>query len=455
MKTKRGFLLMVVAVVVALISMVHAASACAQAFGNQQDDNMSFTVRAKPVEPAQSGLWKIEITIHSDTGWHVYSPGAGEFTIPIEPKIGLPAGVSEFAPWKYPESDDGLGHLTDGQVFYYQVLTADRELLKQIQLDLRYQACNESVCLPPKTIKLDLGKLKLPDPVPVANGADKNDRLDILNRPIDNREVYMLVFSGAQAMIADDNTLDIDELNNLLKEAGQTSTRMLPESKLPNADNIYESMVRSSLMMANVYDCGKCDKQHVSTAGGVVVGPDGLVLTNYHVIEKNPGTFGLAAVTHEGVCHPIIEILAASRADDIALIRLGGDTSDLHPAAIAKQQPGPMSLVNVLSHPHREYFVLTDGRVSRYVHDLRPDRSKTVWMEITADFGGGSSGSGVFNESGELIGLVSTILPLVRKDGSQEHIGDAANPDSAKAEHVELNLHRCVPLDAVHSLFSK
>ena len=256
-------------------------------------------------------------------------------------------------------------------------------------------------------------------------------------------------------MIARDDTLDIEALNKLLKEASETSGQKFPKTKLPNADSVYESMVRSSLLMANIYDCGKCDKQHVSTAGGVVVGPDGLVLTNYHVIEKNSGTFGLAAVTHEGVCHPIIEILAASQADDVALIRLGGDTGNLHPAPIAQPQPRPMSLVNVLSHPHREYFVLTDGRVSRYVQDPRPDRPKTVWMEITADFGGGSSGSGVFNESGELIGLVSTILPLVRKESTQEHVGDAANPASGKAEHVELNLHRCVPLEAIHSLFSK
>jgi S1-C subfamily serine protease len=207
--------------------------------------------------------------------------------------------------------------------------------------------------------------------------------------------------------------------------------------------------------MANVYDCGKCDKQHASTAGGVVIGPDGLVLTNYHVIEKsNPGTLGLVAVTHDGVAHPIVEILAASAADDVALIRIGGDTSQLQPAPVANKQPGPMTPVNVLSHPHRQYFVLTDGQVSRYTVDMRPLRPETVWMEITADCGGGSSGSGVFNEAGEVVGLVSAILPLVRPDESGGHAsGESAPP--GRSGNVELNLHRCVPLNAILDRFAK
>jgi hypothetical protein len=372
-------------------------------------------------------------------------------------------GVANFGPWKYPESDEDQGHMTDGQTFSCTVITQNRDLLKQTRLKIHFQACNESVCLPPKTVELELETAKVSD-TPLDNGPRKivvEGELDVLNKPINNLEIYRFVLTSAQKSIAEPGHPGFDELQRQLKRARGGANIPVPSTALPDQDAVYESMVHASLIVASVYDCGKCDKQHVNSAGGVVVSTDGLVLTNYHVVDKpSQETLGMVVVTSKGTVHPVAEILSASESQDVALIRVGGDTSQLHPAPIATLRPDPMTPLFVISHPHREYFVLTEGRVSRYVMDPRKNGQVGSWMETTADFGAGSSGSAVFNEAGEVVGLVSRVFPLIRKaeapdDHPAESGTDSVPPKSGRGDLLEMLLHRCVPLNAIRERFSE
>ncbi len=299
-----------------------------------------------------------------------------------------------------------------------------------------------------------------------AQEVDNSPVPELLELGVNNRRVYDLMLARGQWMIAQPDVPDIDELDEQLRRHRDAADIACPDTWRSAEDDLYEGLLCSSLLLADVYDCGKCDNLHVSAAGGVVVSNDGLVLTNHHVVEKkNAGTKGLVAMTHEGVCHPVLEVLSASEADDVALIRLGGDLSRLRPAPIAAEPPSPLTPVFVLSHPHREYFVLTAGRVSRYAADGRRNHRGTRWMEITAEFGAGSSGSGVFNEAGELVGLVSMVVPLIREgDGAQdkEHAdeggddgtGNELRPRRSRDEDLlEMLLRKCVPVDAIRERF--
>ncbi len=448
-------------VLVAASVFAGLAGTAAQSPARQEPDKIRFSVRLTPVDPPRLGIWQVAVTVHADKGWHVYSPGADEFLIPVDPKIVFPDGVSEFAPWKFPDSTGGSGHLTDGQTFSCSVLTGDPGLFRKTRIKLQFQACSESVCLPPKTVELDLANATIDSEVgeKTSGQEDQAGALDVLHRPVNNRAIYRAVLELAKETLAAPGHPDIDELDRQLKNANAAAKVPLPETVLPDEDAVYQAMVRSSLIVADIYDCGKCDQQHVATAGGVVISDDGLALTNFHVIEKdNPGTFGLVAITSQGTSHPVLEILSASRADDVALIRLGGDLSALHPAPLADRAPGPMTPLFVLSHPHREYFVLTEGRVSRYVADLRSTHRNTVWMETTADYGAGSSGSAVFNERGQVIGLVATVSPLIRRrETVDEHAGEDAAENSGikkdRGDLLEMLLHRCVPLTAIQNRF--
>ena len=89
----------------------------------------------------------------------------------------------------------------------------------------------------------------------------------------------------------------------------------------------------------------------------------------------------------------------------------------------------------------------------------------STWLEITAEFSGGSSGSGVFNSHGELVGLVSCIHPMFREqersDRSQkpdnqkpDKEGQVREPPSGRLTYPEQILRRCVPIDSIQKMLT-
>ncbi|MFM7932251.1 MAG: serine protease, partial [Pirellula sp.] len=122
---------------------------------------------------------------------------------------------------------------------------------------------------------------------------------------------------------------------------------------------------------------------------------------------------GMVVMNHLGQCFAIEQVLAAWESADVALIKIKS-SEKFDPVPLATSNPKPLSEVVVMSHPHNEFFVVTTGLTSRLTKPTMEGDS-TTWLEITAEFSGGSSGSGVFNPQGELVGLVSRIHPMFRE----------------------------------------
>lgn len=287
---------------------------------------------------------------------------------------------------------------------------------------------------------------------------ERNEPIDDLcSGIIDNRRIYNTFVMRGRRLIGDERILDAQEMNEIIGRAPASKSIALPELEPIPRSEIHERLKRASVMVGNLYDCGRCSNLHGNIAGGVLIHEDGLVLTNYHVLEgKGDGKIkGMIAMNHLGQCFAIAEVLAASESADVALIRLASATK-FEPVSLAKRRPSQLSEVIVMSHPHNEFYVVTTGLVSRFVKPTMTG-DRTTWMEITAEFSGGSSGSGVFNTEGELVGLVSRIHPMFRPEEKPE--GNSANsrsskPDSVKRpEFVEQILRRCVPLESIQNLF--
>ena len=175
------------------------------------------------------------------------------------------------------------------------------------------------------------------------------------------------------------------------------------------ADNASDAGVKNAVRLASdatlivghLYLCGKCDRWHNNLAGGVLISADGLMITNYHVLKFTQAkTF--AAMTKDGRIFPIEKVLASSSKDDLALVQLGG-AKDLPFVPIAASAETGDALF-VVSHPDAHFYTFTEGHVSRYFLEPK-ERAKRI--QITAPFARGSSGSGIFNGSGELIGLAT------------------------------------------------
>lgn len=191
-----------------------------------------------------------------------------------------------------------------------------------------------------------------------------------------------------------------------------------PADKGDASGSAYVRARAATLVLGHLYLCGKCDQYHGSLSGGILISRDGLVLTNHHVLESREAiVFG--AMTASGVVLAIDEVLAASKADDIALVRLR-DARDLpHVALATPARTGDD--VFVVSHPDGHFHTLTRGIVARKY--LTP-KSGVPRIQITADFAKGSSGCGIFNPRGDLVGVVTSTNSIyyTESEGTKDNL---------------------------------
>jgi serine protease Do len=191
----------------------------------------------------------------------------------------------------------------------------------------------------------------------------------------------------------------------------------------------------STLVFGHLFLCGKCDKYHGNLAGGLLISPDGLALTNYHVLNfREAIVFG--AMTASGGIHAIDEVIAASKADDLALVRLR-DAKNLPHVSIA---PGLATGedVFVISHPDGHFYSLTRGILARKY--LTP-KELVPRLQITADFAKGSSGCGIFNLRGKLAGLVTSTRSIYYHEAD------------GKKDKLQMVVKSGVPLESITKLF--
>ena len=112
---------------------------------------------------------------------------------------------------------------------------------------------------------------------------------------------------------------------------------LTPCDEVPHSSaEVFQSRKSSIVALGNIYKCKRCEHWHSNLAGGVILTPDGIVLTNYHVIE-NAEAAAFGAVTWDGSVHPVTEVLAASKSDDLALVRIAGE--NFQPAPVAFDEP--------------------------------------------------------------------------------------------------------------------
>lgn len=287
--------------------------------------------------------------------------------------------------------------------------------------------------------------------------ADNEPIVDLTEGLIDNRRVYQHFMKRGQALLEDDRIFTDREMLHALEAAPGTTHRTRLAVEPVSKEAVFERCRRASMVVGCLYDCGRCSQIHANLSGGVVVSEDGLVLTNYHVLVREEGKVkGMVAMNHQGECFSIAEVLAASKSADVALIRLACDRP-LEAIPIATGSPNPLSPIFVISHPHNEFFAVSTGVVSRLAKSGMPGDSAT-WLEITAEFSGGSSGSGIFDVSGQLVGLVSRIHPLFRMENGNGSRSGASSSTQSPANglpkvFVEQILRRCVPVEAIHGLW--
>ena len=126
---------------------------------------------------------------------------------------------------------------------------------------------------------------------------------------------------------------------------------------------------------------------------GVILSSDGLIATNYHVIEK--ASMAQFILPDGSVYQGTTTVVGLSPEQDIALLKI--QKSGLSPASISTS-PQIGEAVTAVTSPNGQRNIITTGVLAGFDQDV---------LSATARISHGSSGGGLFNASGQLVGIAS------------------------------------------------
>ena len=154
--------------------------------------------------------------------------------------------------------------------------------------------------------------------------------------------------------------------------------------------------------------------QLVQGAGsGVIMTEDGYIATNTHVIQ---GASKVEVTLHNGESYPA-RIIGSDPANDIAVIKIEakglttatiGDSSTVDVGDLAVAIGNPLGQLGGTA---------TTGIISALDRTLDVEGTTLTLMQTDAAINGGNSGGGLFNNKGELIGIVESKASAVGVEG--------------------------------------
>lgn len=182
--------------------------------------------------------------------------------------------------------------------------------------------------------------------------------------------------------------------------------------------------------------------KEIGSGSGFVVSRDGVVVTNYHVIEK---ASAVTATFFGGKKVPALGLLGANPARDIAVIQLAGNDYPVLKLGDSTALQQGTSVV-VLGSPKGFAGSLSQGIVSAIREEGLPNRKYRYFgrlIQITAPISHGSSGSPVLTSDGQVIGVATLVW------------GEAQNLNFAVPIEVAKKILSTIRVDAVPQPFSR
>lgn len=168
-----------------------------------------------------------------------------------------------------------------------------------------------------------------------------------------------------------------------------------------------------------------------SLGSGVIVDPNGYIITNYHVVEGaqrvsvlvtprgDQGSQVTAALRPEPTALPA-KILGFSKSADLAVLKVDATNLPTVPfATYTRVRQG--ELVLAFGNPEGLHNTVTMGLVSSVLRQVDPE-SPMVYIQTDAAINPGNSGGALVNMAGELVGINSSIFT---KSGGSEGLGFA------------------------------
>lgn len=136
-----------------------------------------------------------------------------------------------------------------------------------------------------------------------------------------------------------------------------------------------------------------------SSGTGFVIREDGLIVTNYHVLEDTVS----AVAEIDGQIYEVIEVLASSRDMDLAIIRVNAENLPVLPLAENLVNTRIGETIVAMGNPLGFKYTVSDGIISTLERQV--DWYNYNLIQITAPISKGNSGGPLLNLYGEVIGV--------------------------------------------------
>lgn len=151
---------------------------------------------------------------------------------------------------------------------------------------------------------------------------------------------------------------------------------------------------------------GSFAQQYVvqGAGSGVIISEDGYIITNYHVID---GASNVTVTLRDGQTAYTAAVIGSDKENDIALLKV--DATGLSPATFGDSSTLAVGdYVVAIGNPLGELGgTVTDGIISALAREVTIEGENMTLLQTNAQISPGNSGGGLFNASGELVGIVN------------------------------------------------
>ena len=213
-----------------------------------------------------------------------------------------------------------------------------------------------------------------------------------------------LATTGAKLHKAGKAKGDVELRKNLDHKTCSLTLAAAGEDAITDRD-LYQRACESVFIVCSLYKGDDQENWQTSLATAFVVAEDGVLSSSCHVFDNEDTADAVIVMDVKKNVYPVTELLASNKLADTCLFRI--DAKNLKPLPLAEEAL-PGTAARIVAHPGDSFFFFSSGHVSNYERD----QDAVLWMNVTADFGQGSSGGPVFNEQGHVIGQVSRTYTL-------------------------------------------
>ncbi len=145
------------------------------------------------------------------------------------------------------------------------------------------------------------------------------------------------------------------------------------------------------------------------SGSGFIISEEGYILTNYHVIEyADKGGYDISVMLHDGTRYEA-RIIGSEESNDVAVLKIEAD--GFTPVSLGNSDEIMVGDgVHAVGNPLGELeFSMTNGHVSALDRMIRTDTGSDEinMFQIDAPVNSGNSGGPLYNDAGEVIGIVT------------------------------------------------